>query len=213
MAWFFFFFFDKGEGLYQLVLHQLQCLILEASFHFDLWYGCKKQNVSACLWHGLFEVNPFTATTCKISGLKSARACTCRWYIWWSYNKSTFNIEQFYRNPFMYSCEEEKNLKCFQIWHAYRSFSAWWRSKRGSERVKRNTQVGVTSFIQSSRAAWKSRWPSWAPPSLTVLMVSVDVKPHAAEPLYQCCGQGHKGFLGAYCCGILNWTVVEYIYI
>ena len=28
--------FDKGEGLYQLVLHQLQCLILEASFHFDL---------------------------------------------------------------------------------------------------------------------------------------------------------------------------------
>ena len=46
------------------------------------------------------SVNPFTATACTISGLKSARTHASRQYIWWSYNKSTFNIEHFDRNPF-----------------------------------------------------------------------------------------------------------------
>ena len=31
---------------------------------------------------------------------------------------------------------------------------------------------------QSSGAVWKWRWPSWAPPSLIIPMVSVDVKQH-----------------------------------
>ena len=31
---------------------------------------------------------------------------------------------------------------------------------------------------QSSGVVWKSRWPSWAPPSLIIPMVSVDVKQH-----------------------------------
>ena len=35
--------------------------------------------------------NPFTAPVCNISGLKSARIHGCKQYIWWSYNKPTFN--------------------------------------------------------------------------------------------------------------------------
>ena len=43
--------------------------------------------------------NHFNALACKISGLKSAHIHAWKQYIWWCYNKSTFNIVHFARSP------------------------------------------------------------------------------------------------------------------
>ena len=56
-----------------------------------------------CLFLLFPLVNYFTATACKISGLKSAHIHACRQCIWWSYNKSTFITVHFDSNPFTYS--------------------------------------------------------------------------------------------------------------
>ena len=45
------------------------------------------------------NLNPFTATACKISGLKGAHIHASKQYIWWSYNKSTFKTAHFEINP------------------------------------------------------------------------------------------------------------------
>ena len=38
--------------------------------------------------------------------------------------------------------------------------------------------ANVPRALKQIRTVWKSRWPPLAPPSLIVLMVSVDVKQH-----------------------------------
>ena len=58
--------------------------------------------------HGVEQFNPFTATACKISGLKNAHMHSHKQYLWWSYNKSTFNTVQFGRSHFTWSCERGK---------------------------------------------------------------------------------------------------------
>ena len=101
-------------------------------------------NVSYCI--GFYSINPFSATACKISGLKSAHIHPCRQYIWWSYNKPIFNAVHFDRNRFTVSKGEEKKTELFQIWHFYWSLFEWRRRKHGSERVKgakSTTFVGV----------------------------------------------------------------------
>ena len=81
-------------------------------------------------------INPFTATACKISGLKRAHIHSCKQYSWWSCNKSTFSTVLFDRSPFTCPCEGEKKTQWFQIWQFYWSFSEWRHGKHGSERVK-----------------------------------------------------------------------------
>ena len=60
-----------------------------------------------------FISNPFTATACKISGLKSAHIHSSRQYIWWSCNKSTFNTVQFDRNHL--ACSGEGGKKASMV--------------------------------------------------------------------------------------------------
>ena len=55
---------------------------------------CKVLAMILCLQLG---VNPFTAPGRKISGLKSAHIHSCKQYIGWSYNKSTFSVVHFDR--------------------------------------------------------------------------------------------------------------------
>ena len=51
-------------------------------------------------------LNAFTAPVCNcFSGLKIHSS---NQYTKWSYNKSTFNAVHFHRNPFMCSCERDK---------------------------------------------------------------------------------------------------------
>ena len=78
------------------------------------------------------NINPITASACKISGLKNAHIHACTQCTWWSYNKSTFNTAGFHRNPFMCSCEGESR---FHTWCFYGSFLEWRCSKHGRERV------------------------------------------------------------------------------
>ena len=92
--------------------------------------------------------NPFTATACNISGLKSANIHGCRQDIWRSYNKPTFNSVHFDRNPLTCSCKgrerEKKRLIDFKLfWHFYWSFSECRRRKHGSERVKGPIDIRV----------------------------------------------------------------------
>ena len=86
------------------------------------------------------NINPFTATACKISGLKSAHIHASKQYIRWSCNKSTLNILHFDRNSFMCSCEGGMKALIVSNWHFYSSFSEWRRDEHGSERVKRKTK-------------------------------------------------------------------------
>ena len=50
--------------------------------------------------------NPFTAPSCKISGLKAAQTRLQTVGIFWSYNTSTFNAMRFYENPGSVQCEK-----------------------------------------------------------------------------------------------------------
>ena len=50
--------------------------------------------------------NPFTASACKIFGLKDARMRLQTVYFW-SYNTSTSNATRFDENPFSCQCEKE----------------------------------------------------------------------------------------------------------
>ena len=59
--------------------------------------------------HEARRINPFTAPACKISGLKRAHIHACKQYIWWSYNKSTFNTVHFNKNPSLCSCQKDLN--------------------------------------------------------------------------------------------------------
>ena len=54
-------------------------------------------NVSYCI--GFYSINPFSATACKISGLKSAHILASKQDIWWSCSQSTFNAVHFVQNP------------------------------------------------------------------------------------------------------------------
>ena len=94
------------------------------------------------------NINPFTAPACKISRQKSAHIHACKQYIWWSYNKSTFNTVQFHRNLFTCSCEGRKKSQWFQIWHFHGVFSEWRCGKCGSERV--NTANDSTGNFYST---------------------------------------------------------------
>ena len=60
-------------------------------------------------------LNPFTVPGCKIFGLKSAQIHTCKQYIWWSYNKFSFNTVHFGRSPFTCSCEWGKSCNDFKF--------------------------------------------------------------------------------------------------
>ena len=52
--------------------------------------------------------NPFTGLACKLFGLGDAQVRgTCKQYIFWSYNTSTFNAMLFDENPFICQCEKE----------------------------------------------------------------------------------------------------------
>ena len=73
----------------------------------NLWLKAVGRNLSCRLFH-LSKVNPFTASACKISGLKGTYIHACKQSIWWYYNKSTFNTVHFDRNPFMCSSEGGK---------------------------------------------------------------------------------------------------------
>ena len=77
------------------------------------------------------RINPFTATACKISRLKSAHIHPSKQYSWCSYSKSTVNTV----NPTRVHVKEARKPEWFDIWHFYWSFSQWQRSKHGSERV------------------------------------------------------------------------------
>ena len=73
----------------------------------------KNKNSSPALverWnvHVVEQFNPFAAAACKISGLKGAHMHSCKWYIWWSCNKSTFSSVHFGASPFTRSCERGK---------------------------------------------------------------------------------------------------------
>ena len=62
-------------------------------------------------------INPFTAPTCKISGLKDARTDTpANSRIFRSYDTPTFNIMHFDENPFKRHCEKKtKSFKGFKF--------------------------------------------------------------------------------------------------
>ena len=71
---------------------------------------CRDRSNSALQWPcGEFtSFNPFTAPAWKMSALKSVHIHACRQYIWWSYNKSSFDTVHFDRNHFTCSCKGEK---------------------------------------------------------------------------------------------------------
>ena len=54
-------------------------------FMWGLWFNA----LFACV------LNPLTAPSCKISGLKRAHIHACIQHIWWSYNEPTFNTVHF----------------------------------------------------------------------------------------------------------------------
>ena len=85
------------------------------------------------------KFNPFTATACKVSGLKRAHIHACKQYNWRSCNKSTFNTVHFDSSPFRCWMGVKHPVTYlpwwFQVWHFYWSFSEWRRGKHGSERV------------------------------------------------------------------------------
>ena len=81
-------------------------------------------------WPCLIILNPFTATACKMFGLNCTHIHTSKHYIWWSYNKSTFNV---YSRPHV---KGAKKPYWFESWHFCWLFSSWWRGNHGSERVK-----------------------------------------------------------------------------
>ena len=81
----------------------------------NLWLKAVGRNLSCRLFH-LSKVNPFTASACKISGLKGTYIHACKQSIWWYYNKSTFNTVHFDRNPFKCSSEGgKKGINNFQF--------------------------------------------------------------------------------------------------
>ena len=60
------------------------------------------------------KISPFTVRACTISGLKDAgtHLCTCKHYIFQSFNTSTFNAMHSDENPFTRQCEKE-NKKAY----------------------------------------------------------------------------------------------------
>ena len=61
----------------------------------------------SCQWGK--RLNPFSASACKRSGLKSAHIHACKEYIWWSYNKSHFQYCVYSQKPFTCSCVGGRN--------------------------------------------------------------------------------------------------------
>ena len=87
--------------------------------------------VIGCLCEFLWQIlmvctvfNPFTAPACKTFRLKSAHIHACKQYIWWSYNKSTFNTVHFGRSPFTCSGEERGNRNHFKFGTSVGRFSS-----------------------------------------------------------------------------------------
>ena len=143
--------------------------------------------------HSLF-VNPFSATACTISWLKSAHIHTFKQYIWWSYNKSTFNTLHLNRNPFTCSCKKgAKKPEWFQIWHFYWSFSEWGRSKHGSEKACDPLHVIFFSPVSSrkslrssiSHGHWSGTEPHQAKQKAKRMLLGLPL------PELDSCGQGY----------------------
>ena len=89
-------------------------------------------------------MNPFTASACKISGLKSAHIHSSRQYIWRSCSKSTFNT-----SPFTWSCEWGK--KALMISSLALSLVVFWVTARQICQWK--GYYSLTAFVQRTSVA------------------------------------------------------------
>ena len=110
------------------------------------------------------NLNPFTATACKISGLKNAHIHATRQYIWWSYNKSAVNTV-----PFDSALAKgAKKPWWFQIWHFYWLFSSDIMAVKGLNGFTELPFVGWCRL--DTERWWRATWvvslwtePQWMP--------------------------------------------------
>ena len=81
----------RGSRVALIARQKMQLGEMVAGLHVLKRTKCSSQR--DCLWRraDLHVINPLTAPACNIFWLKSAHIHTCRQYIRWSYNKSTFN--------------------------------------------------------------------------------------------------------------------------
>ena len=96
-------------------------------------------------WNGKFAwFNPFTATACKFSGLKSSRLQTVYLMV---RQQTYFQYRALWQKSFHGAhAKGEETLMILNLALFYWSFSEWRRGKHGSEKVK---QFLITSLLNA----------------------------------------------------------------